>query len=297
MKNLLLYNYNIDVENIKKIDSQKYYFYIDYNKYYLIEFNRVLKDIEDIYELLKNNINNYHFIIKNKFGQIFTNDNGKNYILLKINIPENNEIDIFDILNNQIIVDNNKYKLQRNNWSNLWSDKIDYLEYQISELSKSHPIIIKSFSYYVGLAENAIEYYNLIDTKNAITKLSQRRIFYPNIALNYYNPLNLVLDYRVREIAEYIKTSFFEGENKIKEIETVVAKNNLNSTELNLLFARLLYPSYYFDTIEKILEHHENDDILIKYTEKCEDYEKFLNQIYHIAAKYAQMIKINWLIK
>ena len=297
MKNLLLFNYNIDTDELTKINDDISSFYIDYNKFYFIKFNRVKKDIEYLYEQLNSSINRYHYIIKNKFGEIFTKDGDKSYILLKMNGPENNEIDLKDIIDNQIILNGAiDADLKRNNWGTLWSEKVDYLEYQISELSKNHPTIIKSFSYYIGLAENAIEYYNMLDIKNVPLTYAQRRIKYPNISKNYYNPLNLIIDYRARDIGEYIKTQFFEGIDNTYEIELLINKNILSPLEYNLLYARLLYPSYYFDDINKILEHDETDDVLIKYIDKADDYEQFLKKMYFLLSQKCQMIKIDWIV-
>lgn len=297
MKNLLLYNYNIDIKELNIFNDNIASFYIDYNKYYLINFHRVEKDIEFIYNSLSNRINQYHSIIKNKDGNIFTKDGEKKYILLKINGPENNEIDINDIIQSQISLDKKiNSDLKRNNWGELWSEKVDYLEYQVSELSKNHPTVIKSFSYYVGLAENAIEYYNMLDVKYAPLVYAQRRIIYPNISKNYYNPLNLIVDYRVRDIAEYIKTQFFNGLDASNELKLLIDKNLLSQLEYNLLYSRLLYPSYYFDDINKILEQNETDDILIKYIDRVNEYEEYLKKIYYLLSQKCQMIKIWWIV-
>ncbi len=38
--------------------------------------------------------------------------------------------------------------------------QVDYFEYQIRELGKDKKVILDSFSYYIGLGENAISYVN-----------------------------------------------------------------------------------------------------------------------------------------
>ena len=187
--------------------------------------------------------------------------------------------------------------MYRNNWWYLWSQKIDYLEYQISELGKNHTIAIKSFSYYVGLAENAIAYFNLLKVENTKLFLSQKRINSPNLSLNFYNPLNLIVDYRVRDIGEYIKSSFFNNYNVENEIDWLINRNLLNPIEYNLLFVRLLYPSYYFDALTGVIEKNINDDILLTYIEKAKDYELFLTKIYEKISKKCNLLKIEWLIK
>ena len=296
MKNLLLYNYDIDIDTFQNI-TDGITFYINYNKYYFVNIHRVSSDIEKIYDMLNSYINPYHYIIKNKFGSIITEDNKKNYVLIKVKGSENDEIDLRNILNNEIKIDAHNNILRRDNWGNLWSEKIDYLEYQISELGASHHIILSSFSYYDGLAENAIELYNMIDNKNEMLVISQKRIKYPNISLNYYNPLNIVIDYRVRDIAEYLKDNFFNDGNTINELNYLISKNILTKNEYNLLYARLLYPSYYFDEVSSILENNKEETVLLKYINKVNEYEKFLKNTYYLLSKKSEIIKVEWLIK
>ena len=88
MKNLLLYNYNMDIDDYTKIDNG-ICFYIDYDKYYFLKINRVTGDIEEIYNILNNYINSYHIIVKNKFGEIITKDDKTTYVLLKIKFLRN----------------------------------------------------------------------------------------------------------------------------------------------------------------------------------------------------------------
>ena len=295
MKNLLLYNYGIDIDILENIDNG-ICFYIDYNKYYFLKITRVPSDIEEISSLLNKYINPYHFIIQNKFGDVITIDDKIPYVLIKIKSAENEEIEIRDILLNQMRVDDSYSILRRDNWGTLWSEKVDYLEYQVSELAKDHPILISSFSYYVGLAENAIEYFNALGENDKTLVLSQKRIKYPNISRNYYNPLNLVIDNRVRDIAEYLKTYFFESGDVIESLKYVIDKDILSNYEYNLLYARLLYPTYYFDDIQAILENGKDEDELLKYINQASDYESFLKEAYHLLSKKCEIIKIDWIV-
>ncbi len=298
MKNFLMFYYNLDVDNIEMQSNDIYSFYIDYNKFYLLRINRPKEDIDLIYKIVSETVNKYHYIIKNKFGTIYTENNGKMFILLKINGPMNTEVNLIDIISDQIVVnDDSMTLLSRSNWGDLWSRKVDYLEYQMSELGKNHQIAIKSFSYFVGLAENAIEYYNLLKIDKIPLVLSHRRIFYPNTSLNYYNPLDIVIDYRVRDISEYIKSCFFNGYDIKKDLDWLFSKNILSPLEYNLLYLRLLYPSYYFDDLNKVIEKNEDEDILLKYTDKINDYEKFLKDMYYEISKKSTLLKIDWILK
>jgi len=62
-----------------------------------------------------------------------------------------NDIHEFYKINNIKKPDNKK------DWYTLWTSKIDYLEIQLSEFGKKYPLLRKSFPYFCGLAENAIQ--------------------------------------------------------------------------------------------------------------------------------------------
>ena len=296
IKNIIIYNYDLPVEKVIKINDYVYTFYIDYNKYYFLKLIRPENDIEDILSLIKKIQSCYHEIILTKETKFFTTIKGDKYILLKLKYPENNEIILKDIINLQIPTFSYNGKLKRTNWALLWEQKNDYLEYQMSELAKDHESAIKSFSYYIGLSENAIFYFNQIKGDIGCF-LTQKRIKYPNISLNFFNPINLVVDYRVRDIAEYLKSKFWEEENPINELDELIEMNILTQVEYNYLFCRMLYPSNYFDDLGKVLEKNISDDILIKYIERANDYQNFLRDSFIHISKKANIIKIDWLIK
>lgn len=298
MKNALLFYYNLNATDLKRENDRSYSFYIDYDKFYLYKLNRPQEDIEEMVKIVSLYPTSFHRIIPNKLTTAITKIEEDFYILIKINGPEHSEIDLRDIISSQITYKENSI-LNRSNWGTLWSEKVDYLEYQVSELATTHPIIKKSFSYYVGLAENAISYFNILNPENLPLYLSHRRISKNPISLDFYNPLNLVVDYRVRDIASYLKIQFFERETSelLKELDFLIEKDILTPLEYNLLFCRLLYPSYYFDELSNILEKNTDEQDILTYVEKTSQYEKFLNDVFKRFTKKSSMIKIDWLIK
>ncbi len=304
MKNLFEYYYNMSISNIKE-DKEIITFKYNYNDYFFVPLFRPKEDLDVLYdislELLEKKIP-CHLMIMNKDNTLITPYNDKEYILLKINCNYDKEIDLFEIEKNinLLTIKNQDNKLYRNNWAKLWEEKIDYFEYQMTKLSKDKKIILNSFSYYLGLAENAIEYvnetYEKFFSEEKLT-LSHKRIFSPNYALNYYNPLSFVFDYIPRDIAGYIKASFFNNDLSLNEVEIYLNKKNFTNFEANLLIARLLYPSYYFDIYEKIMNNNFDETKLLNIIEKSTDYEKFLNNIYNILHKKNLLIKVEWLFK
>ena len=214
MKEFINFYYGLNIDNIKQINDY-YSFKYENDLFYIIPFNQDDKRLDyyiDISNrLLKYNIKSY-IIVPNNSGRFITFIDDVGYILLKIN-NDNKEINIFDIkeyqskfLNEKILVNKN-YLL----WSNLWESKVDFIEESLREIKKDN-IVEHSYDYYIGLAENAIMYFNqtikFYFDKNYPLTWSHKRVYYPNMPINYLNPINYLIDYDVRDIAEYLKISF-----------------------------------------------------------------------------------------
>lgn len=294
MKNDILYFYGLDANNIIRI-NQNYHFYVNYQKFILFKTTMDDNTLKDLVYFLSRRSNKFFVIQKALDNKDYIILNKEKYVLLKITSPPNDEILIKELIKNYIYVGKELKQLDRSNWSLLWSKKVDYLEYQISERAINYPIIKDSFSYYVGLAENAIEYFNTIKLNSEHLVLSQKRIKAFNIAIDYYNPLTLIVDYRVRDLAEYIKAEFFIGNAEV--LDRIISDNyNFTNNEYNLLFARLLYPSYYFDELTEILENNKDEEALLKYLNKAKDYEQFLKKCLDIFSKRTRITKLDWLL-
>ena len=307
MKEKLEYYYNLDIDNLEELDG-KYHFKIENQDFFFVFYNRGLEELEDIIgvcnEMFLKGIN-VHEVIRNRDNSFLTKVNEYNYILFKVN-NLSEEYDIFDMVNisNKLVLNNNKSSLYRNNWGSLWSDKIDFFEYQVRELGVEKNVVKSSFSYYVGLSENAISYVN-----NAILKyggvssgrivLSHRRVFYPNYKLNYMNPLSFVFDLEVRDVAEYLKSMFFKKDIEycLDELKSYLSIRKLNIYEYHMFYARLLYPSYYFDVYDSVMNKNVNEEELVKIVKRSNDYEKFLKKTYLEISKYVRLDKINWIIE
>ena len=203
MINFLEYFYNI---KINKINNNHKYYSFNHNNYlyklYIYEENNDINLLYNICQKLSTNTL-ISEIIKNKNNEIITTYNNINYILIKIYINPKKEISLNEIshINNSLYTENLNI-----DWGQLWSKKIDYLENLIHENGKKYPLITDSFNYYVGLAENAISYYNNIE-KNDNQKyyITHKKIKINDTIESLYNPLNIIFDYKVRDLAEYIK--------------------------------------------------------------------------------------------
>lgn len=305
MKETLEYYYGLDIESIEELDG-KYHFKIENQDYFFVFYNRGIEELEDIInvsnEMVKKGIN-VHKILINRNNSFLIKVGEYNYILFAVS-NLNEEYDIFDMvkISEKLVLNNNKSNLYRNNWGTLWSEKIDYFEYQVRELSIEKDVVKNSFSYYVGMAENAISYVNNTNMKYGGDAyrivLSHRRVFYPNYKLNYLNPLSFVFDLEVRDIAEYLKAMFFKKDISfcLDELSSYLKIRHLSLYEYQMLYARLLYPTYYFDVYESVMNKNGDEEELVNIIKKCDSYEEFLKKAYLEISKYAKIDKIEWII-
>lgn len=304
MKNNLQYYYNLELTEINE-KGNMYNFEINGFLYYFVPYKRPIEDLKEIYhiceELLRRQYPCHSFIL-NKDSKLITTINEENYLMLKINADKDKIIKLADInLFSKLFHLNQNNKLYRGNWGKLWSEKIDYFEYQIRELGKNKEVILNSFSYFVGLTENAISYVNKINndykiSNQDIVTIAHRKLHYPNFSLNYNNPLNYVVDLEVRDVAEYIKMLFFNKEEVWDEIENYFQNNNLTDYSCQMLYARLLYPSYYFDMYEDILNGKKKEDELLNIIELIPNYENFLYDMYLFLKNKTKLPQLEWLM-
>ncbi len=292
MKNVIYNYYNILLTDINE-DNDNYYFYYNSNLYvfYLVENNP--ETINEIYNfLIENNINSYK-IIANKDNNFITTINNKNYALLHLK----------GLLKYEIKFEEFKYypiNKPSHNWGTLWSNKLDYYEIQIRELGKKYQTLLNSFGFFKGIAENAILYYNLTEKKFSDVvpvAIVHNRMNYPEYEKDYNNPLNFVIDYYIRDISEYIKSYTISDYYDLENIITLINKLNLNSKSFNLLYSRLLYPTFYFDEYDKIILGKEEDNKIINVINKIQNYIEMLKKIFIVFNSKYEMFNIEWLNK
>ncbi len=306
MKEIINYYYNFDLMDIEENNNYASFKYYG-EEFYFVFFNRTEEELKDIIAIcneLKIKGIRIHDIILNREGFYVTKVGDNFYLLLKLNSSKNEVINFISLCeySNKLKLNNTSSKLYRNNWGELWSAKLDYFEFQIKEIGKDKEVVLDSFSYYLGLAENAIAYVNKINKVIGISELdnitlSHRRIFYPNTNLNYLNPLSFIFDLEVRDIAGFLKIEFFNGENSLLDLKTYLKIKRLTPYSYHMLYARLLYPSYYFDIYEEIMNNNASEERLMPILDKVNEYEEFLKNAYYEISKYTNLERIDWLIK
>ena len=195
----------------------------------------------------------------------------------------------FYSISNRLIINKIKYK---NNWDVLWESKINYLYQHFNNHQISNKNIFYLFNYYISISENVLKYIIKIKNENYnnVNDISfvHRRIFYPNIKLNFFNPLNFIVDLKVRDIGEYIKSMYYNNKDYINDLSYFLKTNHLDRYTASMMYARIIYPSIFFDDYEL------NRVDISKYI-KIAEYEKFTKKIYDLISSYIQIDKIDWL--
>lgn len=301
MKNAISYFYNLIPDNIHQT-KEEYFFEVNNKKYILQECTRTLDEIYEIYDLefflYQRNIY-LHQMILNSNNELITKINNKNYILMQVFNDENRKITLEDIKKlSNVRIANNYIHIKRNNWHELWTKKIDYIEYQIDQNKYKYKDFSSNMDYFIGLTENAIQL--LTKKNNERLYISHQRINTVMRVKELYNPLNIVLDSRTRDISEYFKDLLFKKNDIEEEIFNYLKSSNLDKEELELFFIRFLYLTRYFDLFDKVLLNIYNENIeqeIVVIQNTIDKYELVLKKIYLVLYYQNILPEIEWLKK
>lgn len=272
MENIINFYYGLTVIDCKKYD---YYYLIrtDDGSYL---FNEIIDEDE-----LRNNINFlnntdvlYHLLVLTKDSNLFVEYDNKKYGLFKVR--ESNSYDIFSF---------SKYIYNgKCNWGMLWSNRVDYYLEQMNEVVDIDEIKY-AMDYYIGLAEIAISFFNNLDSyfnsNDYVFCLSHHIINCPLDGYSFFSPVNMCFDLCIRDIAEYIKFSFFEDCLTVGEILSLVDRIDFNDCLANYFLVRLIYPSYIFRVYDNYIENKIIDNKFYIYMNKSMEYENLLSIIYN----------------
>lgn len=298
MKNAINYYYNLYADKIHQT-HQKYRFETNNQKYVLMPVDRTNEEVKELYNLTLNlyqkNFLCHQFVL-NKDGNLITIINNIPYALFIVYNDSNLEINLEDIIKLSDLKSTEK-SLRRDNWLDLWKGKVDYIEYQMSQFGKKYPLINESLNYYIGLSETAISLLQYIPNYQSDVVINHRRLRFNTTVFEFYNPLNFVLDTRVRDIIEYFKSLFFQGEDITEDLKRYIYINKLNRVECLLLLARLIFPTFYFDLYEDILISNLDEKVILKILNKASDYQKFISNIYMYLKDFINIPEIEWLKK
>ncbi len=272
MRNFISYYYGFDEFDCVKKNNDYIIFYRG-DKYCLHRIDDLSVFFKKKHMVFKlEQIGCMHSIVKNQKNDIFTCIENVYYVLFKLNVEVvDKKVGIDEIIEFQRLVsqiyDVNTGVFQ--DWITMWSRKLNYIEYYLDRNMKlSEKVKILSI-YYIGIGEEAIEYLNLCIAKYSLSfckipiVLSHDRISYSDTLYNLYDPLNMIFDSRIRDVAEYIKSLFFNKSITREAIEKILLKTDYSEVEYMLLVARVAFPTFFFDALEMLDDDgDDNYDII-----------------------------------
>lgn len=266
MKEYITYFYNINVNDIS-YSNGNYTFSYNRRKYILKKCT--FSNVEMYYTHLAYQIKDFSSffkIVKNRNNRLISVINGQQYVLLYAGDTVDNMISI-DELSQHFYVDNTDYLSTINHfpWYKFWKEKIDYMEKWFESKREKYKELLPWFNYYVGLGENALMYIRIAEideVKKSCDRLciQHYRVSAHTKKYEYYDPLNIIIDHSSRDIGEYIKSSILEEKLDINRLFAYLKSKNISKYWLKMLYGRILFPSFFFDYIEK-LESNESERI------------------------------------
>ncbi len=185
-------------------------------------------------------------------------------------------------------------------WKVLWEKRLDQLEMfwrgkvQTQPLTQFEKMFVESFPYYLGLAENAIQY--LVDTEldeeplpNDSGTICHQRFHSTtwNPVFMIKSPVDWVFDHASRDLAEYMRHLYFEKQEQLKLegfrfLEEYDRTSPLSPFSWRLIYSRLLFPIHYFECVEEYYLSPEDVKPL---------FEEELNRILNNSAQYEAFLR------
>lgn len=288
MKNMIMYYYNF--KELSSFKREGHYFFRVGKDVFSLERVANRNEITNIYQLLSYHGGEKYFKIKkNIYNDIVTSIQGYDYILVqqsKVEFNIGNEI----IENNYAIM--NKEQAIYSNWIELWGQKLDYYEYQMQHIFGIYPVIDESIYYFLGMGECAISYlkYNY-SFENKPLYLSHRRISQDS----YFHPLSVIVDYKARDISEYFKYLFYSNQYVEFDFLSFLGHFSLDYDDYILIYARLLFPSFYFDCYDVVVNARGGEDAFKEIVRRTLEYEVFLKSIHILICQIITIPKLDWI--
>ena len=90
---------------------------------------------------------------------------------------------------------------------------------------------------------------------------------------------------------------FQEQEEALIDLKAYIDLRKPDAYSSSMLFARLLYPSYYFDLHERIMEADEKEEKLLPIIDQVEAYELFLKKAWNLLNSYSPIEPVAWILK
>ena len=280
MKNFIFYFYNMNPEKIKKV-AAGYLIYFENQEFLLKETDR---SIEELYELLdlSKTFSFLHKIVTNRYGNLISLIDNKNYVLMKVSIQDNRKIKVTDIYKMSKFAINKKYRyIICEDWRTFLINEVEYLENKYNDIENN---LCEYLDYNIGLVENSIQIFSTIS--NIKLGLSHINLNMNMRLIEFYDPTNIILDAMARDISEYYRNMLDSKFNEVENIDFAY----LDENEKKMFFARFMFNKKYFDAAK-----HMDDKIAEEALKNFDKYEQTIINLYNELKSW--LPEIEWLKK
>lgn len=282
MNQILKLYYGIDKEV-----SPPQYFYYQNQLYYFTNIDLQVLEIYQYYRYLMNQCGYQGYtLIKNFNDEVHSHQ----HMLLLYNECQ------FDFLTYtrvflQPIPQN---KMMITHIKEQWISKIDNVKEMVKQYAysfKHNPELVSLIYYYTGLGENSISILNeiLLMNKNASIMMGlSLKHKVSHYVYDVLNPTHYVMSSRMRQLVYLVKSQLLTGEMLKELLET----QYFDLYELLYFYARLLFPSTFFDDV---LNHQLSPERINEYFFEVEKEKKLYQEMTVILSFYVSLPKIGWI--
>ena len=166
----------------------------------------------------------------------------------------------------------------------MWIERCDYIESFYRTIQGKYSIIDESLPYYLGMLNLSIYYLNDYSSYYDYAFIQHKNIS----ECDYCNPLQFKIDIKERDFGEYLKYLFFTNQYRSVDLSSLIASGSSYFNYV-LVFARMLYPNYYFDLLDDVILEKKNSFVLNEIISRISEYEDYLKNIFHEFEKYCRM--------
>lgn len=287
------YGYYVD-EDVTKFDYASWHFELELTEYgenELIKMKTFLSTIPNYYNHLASDI-----VLSRDNKLLQDSIYGKVCLIACKNAPVTLE-DILSFPINFYYMANKELKISY--LKKVWINKVDRIEEKILTKIKIDDIVYKMmmelYIFNVGLAENAIQYLSdtiyLYGDNIENISLTHKRIK-DFSSYTFLNPLNFIVDFHCRDIAELIKNDLIN----IVDLEKVLKGMNLSSKDASLILSRVLFPTDLYDLLEEfyLIKKDINSEIYQLYKNLPLKIEK-IKKVHNLLINLYKIKSINWI--
>jgi len=155
-------------------------------------------------------------------------------------------------------------------WRDFWSKRVDDLSIHWNEIeqkrerSEYDEVFLRVFPYFVGRAENAIQYLTdlimdePVPEQPVICHHRFNEFSWGSETLFAKTPDQWVIDHPSRDLTEWIRFAVYNNQRPVSEVYDFIddyqGKNELSTGGLGLVFARLLFPIVFIENGEAVFD-------------------------------------------